>query len=156
MEWFEELKRRGVYKATAVYTVVAWSLLQAIDIIAPAFNAPQWLNQTLILVLLAGFPVVLILSWMFDFSFSGLRILAAQYLIRVLPSKFSRARRSKLDYSPPHRRKANYLALRRRGVQGMAYGLLGRDTRGPGLLNFGSQSQHDLIAYQRLQVFDSV
>ena len=35
MEWFEELKRRGVYKATAVYTVVAWSLLQAIDIIAP-------------------------------------------------------------------------------------------------------------------------
>ena len=73
MEWFEELKRRGVYKATAVYTVVAWSLLQAIDIIAPAFNAPQWLNQTLILVLLAGFPVVLILSWMFNFSFIGLR-----------------------------------------------------------------------------------
>ncbi len=73
MEWFEELKRRGVYKATAVYTVVAWSLIQAIDVIAPVFNAPQWLNQTLILILLTGFPVVLILSWMFDFSFSGLR-----------------------------------------------------------------------------------
>ena len=33
MEWFEELKRRGVYKATAVYTVVAWSLIQAIGVI---------------------------------------------------------------------------------------------------------------------------
>ena len=31
------------------------------------------MNQTLILVLLAGFPVVLILSWMFNFSFIGLR-----------------------------------------------------------------------------------
>ena len=73
MEWFEELKRRGVYKATAVYTVVAWSFIQAVDIIAPIFNAPQWLNQTLILILLSGFPVILVLSWMFELSFSGLR-----------------------------------------------------------------------------------
>lgn len=73
MEWFEELKRRGVYKATAVYTVVAWSLIQAIDVIAPIFNAPQWLNQTLILILLVGFPIVLALSWMFEISSGGLR-----------------------------------------------------------------------------------
>ena len=73
MEWFEELKRRGVYKATAVYTVVAWSLIQAIGVIAPIFNAPQWLNQTLVLILLLGFPVVLALSWMFEISSGGLR-----------------------------------------------------------------------------------
>ena len=73
MEWFEELKRRGVYKATAVYTVVAWSLIQAIDVIAPIFNAPQWLNQTLILILLVGFPIVLALSWMFEISSGSLR-----------------------------------------------------------------------------------
>ena len=66
MEWFEELKRRGVYKATAVYTVVAWSLIQAIDVIAPIFNAPQWLNQTLILILLVGFPIVLAVTTRFQ------------------------------------------------------------------------------------------
>ena len=68
MEWFEELKRRGVYKATAVYTVVAWSLMQAVDIIAPIFDTPQWVNQTLILILLSGFPVVLILKVVFQYE----------------------------------------------------------------------------------------
>ena len=82
MEWFEELKRRGVYKATAVYTVVAWSLMQAVDIIAPIFDTPQWVNQTLILILLSGFPVVLILSWMFEFSSRGFRRESAKALAK--------------------------------------------------------------------------
>ena len=56
-----------------MYTVVAWSLIQAIDIIAPIFNATQWLNQTLILILLVGFPIVLAFSCMFEISSGGLR-----------------------------------------------------------------------------------
>ena len=73
MEWFEELSVGRSHKATAVYTVVAWSLLQAIDIIAPAFNAPQWLNQTLILITTGWLSSSTDLSWMFNFSFIGLR-----------------------------------------------------------------------------------
>ena len=71
-EFLAELKRRKVYKVAAAYTVVAWLLIQAADILYPVFDAPGWLMKATISVLALGFPVALLLSWAFDLTPQGL------------------------------------------------------------------------------------
>jgi len=70
----QELKRRSVFRAMAVYTFVAWLLVQIADIILPTFSGPVWVNQAIIIVLLLGFPVVLILAWIFELVPKGITI----------------------------------------------------------------------------------
>jgi eukaryotic-like serine/threonine-protein kinase len=69
----EELKRRRVYRVAAIYTVVSWVIIQAADVVLPTFNSPQWINQLLILGLLAGLPIALILAWMFQITNAGVQ-----------------------------------------------------------------------------------
>ncbi|MBI66111.1 MAG: hypothetical protein CMG64_07460 [Candidatus Marinimicrobia bacterium] len=66
MSFFEELKRRKVFRVAATYAVVAWILMQIGEVTFPALNIPEWVMSTLVLVLLAGFPIAVIFAWIFD------------------------------------------------------------------------------------------
>src|SRR5437867_5229190 len=68
-----ELKRRNVYKVAIAYAVVAWLLIQAASIFLPAFNAPQWAMQIVILILVVGFPIALAFSWAFEITSEGIK-----------------------------------------------------------------------------------
>jgi TolB-like protein/cytochrome c-type biogenesis protein CcmH/NrfG len=70
--FFSELKRRNVYKVAVAYFVAAWLLIQAASILFPTFNAPAWLMQILVIILLLGFPVVLIFAWAFEITPEGI------------------------------------------------------------------------------------
>ena len=70
---FEELKRRKVFRVAAVYAVVAWVLIQVADVVLPTFGAPDWVNQTLIFLVILGFPIAAILSWAYDVTPDGIR-----------------------------------------------------------------------------------
>src|SRR2546430_4199024 len=70
--FFAELKRRNVYKVAIAYAVVAWLLIQAASIFLPAFNAPQWAMQIVILILVVGFPIALAFSWAFEITPEGI------------------------------------------------------------------------------------
>jgi TolB-like protein/Flp pilus assembly protein TadD len=67
-----ELKRRNVYKVAVAYAVVAWLVIQAASIFLPAFNAPQWAMQIIILILVVGFPISLAFSWAFEITPKGI------------------------------------------------------------------------------------
>src|SRR2546421_12977382 len=54
------------------YAVVAWLLIQAASILFPAFNAPQWAMQIVILILVVGFPIALAFSWAFEMTPEGI------------------------------------------------------------------------------------
>ena len=66
MSFFEELKRRKVFRVAATYAVVAWILMQIGEVTFPALNIPEWVMSTLVVVLLAGFPIAVIFAWVFD------------------------------------------------------------------------------------------
>ena len=66
MSFLEELKRRKVFRVAASYAVVAFIIMQLVEIVFPIFNFPQWTSQFIIIVLLLGFPIAVILSWIFD------------------------------------------------------------------------------------------
>jgi len=71
---FAELKRRKVVKVGAVYLVAAWLAVQAASIGFPAFDAPAWVLRVFILVLLLGFPIVVVLTWVLELTPEGMRI----------------------------------------------------------------------------------
>jgi adenylate cyclase len=70
--FFGELKRRNVYKVAVAYAVVSWLLIQAASIFFPAFNAPQWAMQIVIIILVVGFPIALAFSWAFEITPEGI------------------------------------------------------------------------------------
>src|SRR5881275_1399331 len=71
--FFAELKRRNVYKVAVAYAVIAWLVIQAASILLPAFNAPQWAMQIVILIVVVGFPIALVFSWAFEITPEGIK-----------------------------------------------------------------------------------
>lgn len=69
----QELKRRKVFRVAGVYAVAAWLSIQVIATVLPTFNVPQWVNQTLILLIILGFPVTMLLTWAFDITAEGIQ-----------------------------------------------------------------------------------
>jgi TolB-like protein/Tfp pilus assembly protein PilF len=70
---FGELKRRKVFKVGAAYLVVAWLAVQAASIGFPAFEAPAWALRVFILVSLLGFPIALVMAWVFESTPEGVQ-----------------------------------------------------------------------------------
>jgi adenylate cyclase len=70
--FFAELQRRNVYKIAAAYAAIAWLLLQIASILLPAFEAPQWAMKLTVAVIAAGFPVALVLAWVFEITPQGI------------------------------------------------------------------------------------
>jgi TolB-like protein/dienelactone hydrolase len=71
MSFFTELKRRKVYQVAVIYTAAAWGLLQAADVIFPRLGLPDWSVTFLFALEVVGFPLALILSWIFDIKSGG-------------------------------------------------------------------------------------
>jgi adenylate cyclase len=70
---FQELKRRKVFRVGAAYAVVAWLLIQIASEILPTFEAPLWISQSIILILILGFPIALVLAWAYEMTPDGIR-----------------------------------------------------------------------------------
>jgi TolB-like protein/Flp pilus assembly protein TadD len=68
-----ELKRRRVYPVTAGYAIVAFVILQIGEITFQPLGLPNWTMVALIGAVILGFPVVIILAWVFDITPTGLR-----------------------------------------------------------------------------------
>ncbi len=71
--FFEELKRRSVYKVAVTYAVVAWLLVQIATQVFPFLQIPDWAIRLIILVLAFGFPVALVLAWAFELTPEGIK-----------------------------------------------------------------------------------
>ena len=67
-----ELKRRKVYTVTVAYSVSAWLLVEIASVVFPTFGAPRWAMQAFIIAMVAGLPIAVLLSWVFDFTGAGL------------------------------------------------------------------------------------
>ena len=71
--FFEEIKRRKVYRVAAAYAVVAAGAIQLASAIFPAWELPSWALRLVIILLLIGFPISLILAWALEVTPQGIR-----------------------------------------------------------------------------------
>jgi TolB-like protein/Tfp pilus assembly protein PilF len=65
--FLDELIRRNVFRAAALYLAGAWLVLQVADIVLDAFDASSVIMRVLIVAFTAGFPLFLLLSWFYEF-----------------------------------------------------------------------------------------
>ena len=71
--FWAEVRRRRVFRVGGLYVAGAFVILQLGEIVLPAFNAPDWALQTLVVFVFLGLPVALALSWVFDLTPEGLK-----------------------------------------------------------------------------------
>jgi TolB-like protein len=71
--FFAELKRRKVHRVAIAYAVAAWLLIQIATQVFPFFEIPNWAVRLVVIILILGFPIALILSWIFDLTPQGIR-----------------------------------------------------------------------------------
>ena len=72
--FWQDLKRRRLFGTCALYVVAAWAFVQAASIALPAFGAPAWVMRAVLVAAFAGFPVALVLTWVFDVGARGIEI----------------------------------------------------------------------------------
>src|SRR4029453_587290 len=66
--FFGEVRRRKVYRVAAAYIIAAGGIIQLASAAFPAWELPSWTLRLLIVCLLVGFPVALMLRWVFELT----------------------------------------------------------------------------------------
>ncbi len=70
---FSELKRRNVFRVAAAYAVGGWILIEAGSVLMPTFGVPDGVFKVYAVIVIAGFVLATIFSWIFEFSSEGIR-----------------------------------------------------------------------------------
>jgi TolB-like protein/Tfp pilus assembly protein PilF len=73
MNFFDELKRRNVFRVGFAYTVVGWLVAQVADLVLESFGAPDWVMKTLLFLMLIGFLAALFISWAYELTPEGIK-----------------------------------------------------------------------------------
>ena len=73
MQLIEELKRRNVIRVAALYVLAAWLILQVADVLFGVLEVPAWGSKLVLALLLLGFPLALLFSWIYELTPEGLK-----------------------------------------------------------------------------------
>ena len=84
MSFFNELKRRNVFRVGIAYTVAAWLLIQVTDIVFPRIGLPDSAVTLVIALLAIGFIPALIFAWA---PISPIKYPAKDWLVMILKQK---------------------------------------------------------------------
>ena len=90
---WQELKRRKTGKVIVAYAATAFILLQLADILTPALLLPSWTTRLVTLLLIIGFPVAVIFSWVFDITPEGIKKTDSSEVSEIIGTVKTPARR---------------------------------------------------------------
>ena len=64
--WFEEMKRRRVFRTLVGYGIVAFAVLQVAEPVMHGLNLPEWVLSATVVGLGIGFAFAIVLAWALD------------------------------------------------------------------------------------------
>ena len=73
MRLFQELQQRNVFRVAIGYSVSSWLLIEVADVVLDNIGSPDWVMQTIMLLLVLGFPVVVVFSWVYQVTPEGIK-----------------------------------------------------------------------------------
>ena len=73
MAFLAEIKRRRVGKVAIAYGAIAWAVTEGCSVVFPALHVPEWAMTFIVVFLLVGFPVAMVLAWIFDVGPAGIQ-----------------------------------------------------------------------------------
>jgi len=68
-----ELKRRHVFRVMVGYGVFAFAVLQVTEPIMHGAELPDWVLKAMLVALVLGFPVAVVLAWLYDLTAQGVK-----------------------------------------------------------------------------------
>jgi adenylate cyclase len=68
---WSELLRRRVVRVAVVYIVVGWVIIEVAATILPGLKLPDWTVTFVIALVVLGFPVAVVMAWLFDLGPRG-------------------------------------------------------------------------------------
>jgi adenylate cyclase len=71
---WKELKRRKVIRVAVAYIVVAWIVVEVASVLLPTLLLPDWSLRLVIVLVLLGFPVAVVLAWVFELTPEGTKL----------------------------------------------------------------------------------
>lgn len=74
MSFFDELKRRNVPRVALAYLAGSWLVIQVAETLLPIFGAEETGARILVVALAIGFPLALVLSWLYRWTPEGWRL----------------------------------------------------------------------------------
>jgi TolB-like protein/Flp pilus assembly protein TadD len=74
MSFFSELKRRNVFRVIVLYVITGWVILQAADLLSDILPVPEWTGTFVFLLLILGFPLVVMFSWIYEITPEGIKL----------------------------------------------------------------------------------
>jgi len=69
---FRELRRREVFRTVGLYVGLSWIVIEAASVLLPTFDAPEWVLRAIIIATVVGFPITIVLAWIYDITGSGI------------------------------------------------------------------------------------
>ena len=84
-KFIRELRRREVLRTAGLYIGICWLLIEVTSVVLPTFKAPGWILQALIVATVVGFPITLVLAWVYDVSSRGIQVQADATDTVVIP-----------------------------------------------------------------------
>ena len=71
--FWQELKRRKVFGVVTTYAATAYIIIEVTNNLVVPLRLPDWIATLVVLLLAIGLPIVIILSWIFDFTPQGIK-----------------------------------------------------------------------------------
>ena len=71
--FFSELRRRRVLKVGVAYIVVGFGLIEFASQVFSDLLLPEWSSRLVTILVLIGFPLIIVLTWVFDITPSGIQ-----------------------------------------------------------------------------------
>jgi tetratricopeptide (TPR) repeat protein len=87
-----DLRRRGVTRLASIYAVAGLGIVEAFDIVGGRFQLPDWSFRVIIILAIVGFPVAMILGWIYDITSKG--------IVKTKPISATQKASLKLSWKP--------------------------------------------------------
>jgi TolB-like protein len=69
--FFHEMRRRRVWQVAGAYVVLGWVIVEIVLETFPLLGFPDWVPMVAVVVAYVGFPVTVLLAWVFDITPQG-------------------------------------------------------------------------------------
>lgn len=84
-KFIRELRRREVFRTAGLYVGICWIIIEGASVVLPAFEAPDWALRAMIVAAIIGFPIMLVLAWVYNITDHGIEVQAEATDTVVIP-----------------------------------------------------------------------
>jgi len=71
--WFTEMRRRRVFRAVAIYGAFSLGVVEVANNFFPHLPVPAWAMSAVLWTVAIGFPIAVVLAWVFEMTWSGIQ-----------------------------------------------------------------------------------